>query len=245
MVTGDSGSGKTGLLSTLANAGYRTCILDLDDGLDILSTYLTPKGAENIHFMTLSDGPEGSLDAWGKFVRVISNGWKDDGEDLGKIESWGTDTVFVIDTLNFLGKASMRHILGRAGKAFDDWPTRGDWGEAARKMEHRIGYICSKAISCHVVVNTHIRTIEDDYGKTKSYPSVIGSALSENVGGYFNTLLRIDTKLTKEGYKRILRTTSDHRMDLKTSSPTEFETEEAFDLANIIKKNDKNAVGSK
>ena len=35
MIVGDSGSGKTASLASLANAGYNVRILDFDDGLDI------------------------------------------------------------------------------------------------------------------------------------------------------------------------------------------------------------------
>ena len=38
MIIGDSGSGKTGSLASLAAAGYKLVIMDFDSGLDILAT---------------------------------------------------------------------------------------------------------------------------------------------------------------------------------------------------------------
>ena len=40
LLVGDSGSGKTSSLASLANAGYNLRILDFDDGLAILPEYL-------------------------------------------------------------------------------------------------------------------------------------------------------------------------------------------------------------
>ena len=39
MLVGDSGSGKTTALASLANAGYNLRILDFDDGLSILQSF--------------------------------------------------------------------------------------------------------------------------------------------------------------------------------------------------------------
>lgn len=59
---GDSGSGKTGALASLAQAGYNLRILDLDSGLDVLSNLLrdpkSPYGAEalaRVTYETLTD----------------------------------------------------------------------------------------------------------------------------------------------------------------------------------------------
>ncbi len=36
LVIADSGAGKSGLIGSLANAGYRCFIADMDNGLDVL-----------------------------------------------------------------------------------------------------------------------------------------------------------------------------------------------------------------
>lgn len=237
LVAGDSGAGKTGLLSTLANAGYRTCIIDLDDGLDVLDAYLAPKGRENVHFMTLHDdeAPTGRS-AWAKFSSLVINGWKDDEEDLGKIQDWGTDTVLSIDTGTFLGKAAIRDIYRRKKKPLESQVEISEWGEASRMVEQRLATLASRATSCHLVMNCHIRSYEDDMGRTRWWPSVVASTLSREVGRYFNTALRIDTKMIGGKPKKLLRTVSDSKMDLKSTRPDLFEVEEEFDLASIIER---------
>ncbi len=53
MLVGDSGSGKTTALSTLANAGYNLRILDFDDGLSILPEFLNKDAVKNAAFSIL------------------------------------------------------------------------------------------------------------------------------------------------------------------------------------------------
>lgn len=55
LVIGPSGSGKTGAICELANAGYNVRCQDFDNGLDIVSNYLTPAGAERFVYETLTD----------------------------------------------------------------------------------------------------------------------------------------------------------------------------------------------
>ena len=40
---GDSGTGKTGSLVSLVQAGYKLRVIDLDDGLDALTAHTAPK----------------------------------------------------------------------------------------------------------------------------------------------------------------------------------------------------------
>lgn len=48
LLVGDSGSGKTAALASLANAGKNLRILDYDDGLSILPDLLTPEGVSRV-----------------------------------------------------------------------------------------------------------------------------------------------------------------------------------------------------
>ena len=55
LVMGDTGTGKTGALASLANTGYKLHILDYDNGLDILSTKVKPEFLKNIEYETLTE----------------------------------------------------------------------------------------------------------------------------------------------------------------------------------------------
>ena len=237
IVAGDSGSGKTGLLASVANAGYRLCIIDADNGLDILDAYLTDDGRARTHFISLQDDIKAKSSAWGQFVKILNNGWVDGDEDLGHINTWGSDTVLVLDTLNFLGKSAMRAVMSRAGRSLDSHPELQHWGEAQRYVEARIAFLCSPSIKCHIIVNTHLNGVTDDVGRSRDYPATgTGKALGFHIGDYFNTLVRLDIKAMPNDVKRIIRTVSDHKMSLKNTEPNMFKVEEDFDLGQFISK---------
>lgn len=55
LLVGDSGSGKTTALATLANAGYELFICDCDNGLDTLRHFVKPEHHKRVHFKTFID----------------------------------------------------------------------------------------------------------------------------------------------------------------------------------------------
>ena len=95
LLVGDSGSGKTASLATLANAGYKLRILDFDNGLDILPEFLTETGVNNVSYVTLKD-PMGRAEAFRKGATLISN-WKDEDEEYGPVSKWPNKDVLVIE----------------------------------------------------------------------------------------------------------------------------------------------------
>ena len=97
LLVGDSGSGKTSALASLANAGKKLRILDYDDGLDILPEYLTPEAVSRVSYVTLRDSL-GQATAFRRGAQLLST-WKDGEENLGSVKEWGDDTVLVIDSL--------------------------------------------------------------------------------------------------------------------------------------------------
>src|SRR5260221_189953 len=58
LLMGHSGSGKTGALTSLVKAGYKLRILDLDNGLDSLASFVRrdcPDKMANVEFRTIRD----------------------------------------------------------------------------------------------------------------------------------------------------------------------------------------------
>tara|TARA_R100001244_G_scaffold98931_1_gene73855 strand:+ start:299 stop:1090 length:792 start_codon:yes stop_codon:yes gene_type:complete len=232
LVVGDSGAGKTGLLATLANGGYKLRIFDFDNGLDILSSYLTPEGAKNVHFVTLQDDMSKTPTAWAEFKRILNSGWKIGDEDLGKVESWGQEEVIVVDSMTFLGDAAKHFVAGTKNKHSHSQLELQEWGEAARLTENVIDYLTSDNIKCNLLVTSHLRYVEGEMGGIKAYPTCVGGKLPTTISRYFNTVMRADVLRGDKG--RVLRTVSDHKMDLKNTAPNILEIEQEFDLAKIF-----------
>lgn len=234
LLCGDSGSGKTSAVAALANAGYNLRIADFDDGLDVLGNYLKKEAYENVRYVTLRDTMK-TATAFNKFVSLIDDWKDDDGVSLGAVKTWGEKDVLVVDSLTFMANSAMRAVLQRDGKKFSDQPGIHHWGEAGRNVELLIQYLTSDEVKCNVIFNTHVQYYEDAGGGRKAYPVVLGSKLPTIVGRYFNTVLRIDVKPSKDGGTRILRTVSDYKMDLKNPVPSLLAAEEDLDLVKVFK----------
>lgn len=241
LVTGDPGSGKTTLLASLANAGYNLRIMDFDAGLDILRAYLTPEGTDRTKYVTLTDSLN-TATAFNLAYRLLSS-WKVGEEDLGPVKSWGEDTVLAVDTITRAGDAALRRALAMSGKKFNDQASQPEWGTAIRDVEFLISYLTSEEVKCNVVFNSHLKYVGGEDGNAiKTYPHVVGSVTGggfpTRVGGYFNTIIRVDEKAKGA---RVLRTISDHKMSLKNPAPKVVLPEEEPDLAKLFAKIKENA----
>lgn len=232
LVVGDSGAGKTGVLATLANAGYKLRIFDFDNGLDIMASFLTKEGAKNVNFVTLRDDMNKNPTAWADFKRILSTGWKVGDENLGKVESWDEDVVLVIDSMTFMGDAAKHFVADKNNKHSHSQLELQEWGEAGRLIENIVEYLTSDNIKCNVLVTSHLRYVEGEMGGIKAYPTCVGGKLPTTISRYFNTVLRADVLPGDKG--RVLRTVSDHKMDLKNTAPNILEAKEEFDLSTIF-----------
>ena len=136
LIEGDSGSGKTGALTSLVAAGYKLRILDFDNGLETLKQFILkecPEKIDNVEFRTLRDTRKASADgpivtAPKAFIDAIKllDRWKykdDAGNefDLGIPAEWGPDCILVLDSLTFFSDAAFDFRVplvpkGRDGK---------------------------------------------------------------------------------------------------------------------------------
>lgn len=237
LLIGDSGSGKTGALASLALAGYNLRILDFDNGLDILSHFIkkgdtTNKNIiSNVIYETLTDKHkavagktviDGIPQAFQRGMNLLTE-WKVGGDNpynLGKITAWGSKDVLVIDSLTFCSEAAMRHVLAINGRGSNP-PQIQDWGEAMRMIEGMLGLLYSSAISCNVIVTAHIAFLGDEGGMTRGYPSTLGQKLPPKVGRYFNSVLMARAIGAGAAAKRKIITRSEGLIELKNSAPTE------------------------
>lgn len=255
LLIGESGVGKTGALASLIKAGYKLRILDFDNGLDILrgvlGTYKPQPG--QVIFETLTDKrkavngkpiPDGLPVAFAKGLDLLTE-WKLPerkikttnlaGEEvekvlpaynLGKITSWGSDVVLVIDSLSLMGDAALRHVLALNGRLLTA-PQLNDWGDAIRMLEDTLGLLYSDAIRCHVIITSHITFVgaDDAGGVQKGYPNALGSKLPPKVGRYFNAVLGVRTKGSGANVKRVIRTQSEGLVEFKNPAPLKVPVE--------------------
>lgn len=231
LIEGDSGSGKTGALTSLVKVGYKLRILDWDNGLDTLKQFVQhecPDMIDGVEFRTIADkrkssptGPiiDGTPKAFIEGTKMLDH-WKykdiaGNETDLGIPATWGTDCILVIDSLTRMSDAAFdwRLALAAGGGKYD---MRAVYGDAQDAVEGILALLQSDNFRTNVIVVSHIRYMERADGLTKGYPKSVGSALSPNIPTYFNSVAQFETTA---GGKRTLKTQATALLDLKNPAP--------------------------
>ena len=204
ILIGDSSSGKTGSLASLASVGYNLRILDLDNGLDILKSVLTdPKSpydksaVERVHYKTITETMRimgGSLlpasaTVWPSLLKTLDKWTEPEAEgqpaiNFGPVTSWGLDDILVIDSLTAAANAALIFNAGmnqRIGK--NDYR---DIGAAQTNISYLLQLLTGSSVKCHIVVISHINYVDDSGAPTLVDDK--GNALDKPQLGYPNAV---------------------------------------------------------
>lgn len=194
LLIGDSGSGKTGALASLAAAGYNLRIIDFDNGIDVLKNYLTnpnsiyvkksPDCASRVHYMTVTDKMrtvQGKIfpmaaQAWSQGISLIEHWkepqpWQDKATtppvDFGRLTDWGPQDVLVIDSLTMVSVAAMNFHLfmnGVLGQTRGGYDYQRDIGSTQGIVRTLLEMLYDSNVKCNVVVTAHI-TFANELGQ--------------------------------------------------------------------------------
>lgn len=241
ILIGDSKSGKTGALASLVCAGYKLRILDYDNGLDPLKTFVEkncPTLLKTVEYRTLRDKVkstplgtviDGSPKAFVDGIKMLDK-WKyKDGEeeiDLGPPSEWGPECILVIDSLTFMSEAAFNFreplaVRGKDGR----YDNRMVYFDAQKAIMAVLSLLSSDSFRTNVIVISHIRYVENEEGRRKGYPTAIGEAISTRIPQYFNTMALFETG---QGGKRTLKTVSTAIIDL--ANPKPFDAAPAYSI---------------
>lgn len=240
---GDSGTGKTGSLLSLIQAGYDVRILDFDNGVEPLKQLIRhhcPERLGQLDYITLRDkfkadpvygikldGPAKAYKAGIKFL----NKWDDESTP----SEWGNNTVFVLDTLGSFGRAAYLWAQSMAPNVKDG---RQWYGTAQESIRTVLELLTAAEFKTHVLVLSHVQLVEINEGSYKGQVSAIGKALGGDIPKVFNTLIQAESIGTGDNVKRQILTKSTGLMDLKTTIPWELDKKLPLEtgLATIFEK---------
>lgn len=196
LMVGDTGTGKTGALASLLDAGYKLRVLDFDAGLDPVIGYVKDKRKlSNLSYETLRDEFKvvGSYLAVKKapaFQRAMAKlqNW----DEFGPVETWGPDCILVVDTLGAMAVSSFNMVLQANGIVSPSGqrggPEQSHYGTAMDNIDRALLWLTNpEIVPCHVLVNAHWST-NDEGGMSRLVPETIGNKLSPKVGRKFNNL---------------------------------------------------------
>lgn len=218
IIAASSGLGKTGLLWSLAKAGFNLKIYDCDRGSQILASLLKddPAARKRVEVSVFTDKLRGTSTgyakaddkeklAWIRFLEAL-NKWPDD--PATGPQTWGPDTVMVVDSLTILGRHALLYsqkMNGTQGKK----PEWTDYGNAQAQLQSMFGMLYSDYVNCHVLYLTHVSTVHDSDGNfIGAFPSSIGKALNEVLPRYVNNILTMKLVGMGANAKRYLSTVS-------------------------------------
>jgi len=138
---------------------------------------------------------------------------------------WGTNTIFVIDTLGTLGKAAMAwaQSMNPGAKEPRTWIY-----VAQQALEKMLMMLTDPEFKAHVIVISHIRYGEADDGTSKGYTAAVGKALGPEIPKYFNNLVLAESDGMGKSVRRRIKVVPNGVVDLKTTVP--FKLTEPLDL---------------
>lgn len=229
---GETGTGKTGALAALLDEGYKIRCLDFDAGLDPIIGYVKDRTKlSNLDFETLRDEFKvvGSYLAVKKapaFQRAMAKlqSW----DEFGAVETWGPDTILVIDTLGAMAVSSFNMVLQANGivnpSGQRGGPEQSHYGTAMDNIDRALLWLTNpEMVPCHVIVNAHWTVQDGEGGATRMVPETIGNKLSPKVGRKFNNLFSFSITAGK----RTIKVKKDGLVACKSSKPL---TKEQYDI---------------
>lgn len=173
LMVGYPGSGKTGALCALANAGYKLRILCFDKlaNMQPLFRFTKPEFLPNIDIALFEDklksgsqyvALDGKPTAFEDALKMMMH-WKyteADGTevDLGRSADWGPDTIVVLDSLTAMGNAAYRRAMALANRTPQNFRD-SDYGMAMKEQEAFIEILTSSANKFHLVVLAHLKLV--------------------------------------------------------------------------------------
>lgn len=240
---GDSGTGKTGALISLLQAGYKIGMLDTDNGIDTLvnlAKHLCPEKLSSIKYVTVRDvkgiNKMNQMKVIGQpkaFINAMK--FTEDWDDGSKPKEWGPEWIFVLDTLGTLGTAAVDWAEGLNPTAKEP---RTWVNVAQRALEAYISGLTAAEFNTNVIVISHLAPGPKEDLIQKLYASSVGRALGPHIPKYFNNVILAESSGQGKNVKRVLRTMPTGVVDLKTSAPFSIEGDLPQDtgLATIFQK---------
>jgi hypothetical protein len=229
LLIGDSGSGKTGSIASLVQAGYNVRLLDMDNGWESLAAAVRradPNLLSRVDVESLRDkykssplGPilDGAPKAFVQAIKLL-----DKWTDGTKPAEWGPSHVLVVDSLTFFSDAAYAWADAMNPSAKDK---RQIYGAAQEAVEHCLALLTGANFNTNVIITAHVKYMDLPDGSKKGYPTSIGQALSPTIPRYFNSVAAC---ATQPGGKRTIQTVSTALIDLK--NPNSFEMEKALPI---------------
>jgi hypothetical protein len=209
LVASNSGTGKTGALASLVDAGYNLRVLDFDNGLSVLKGFVRDKSKlANVTYQTLRDelklaGGRFNIhkaSAFDKAMKILDKGgleWGEGCEHIPPITEWTSSDILVIDTLGMMSRSCLFMVMALNGAGMKN-PELQHYGQAMENIERMLAQLTSAAVGCNVLIHTHLYHSEDGMN---IYAESLGSKLGPKVPRYFDNFFTISLTAGQRKFK--------------------------------------------
>lgn len=214
---GDSGTGKTGSLVSLLQAGYKLRILDMDNGLDSLVQFGKLAGCDlsKVEYVTFRD--EYRSTAAGPKVKGTPKAFVGALDQLTKwSEIEDTNSFLILDTLTSFGRAAFEWAKGMNPTAKDP---RQWYGTSQAGVEDTLAMLSGTGFKQNVIIMSHVNYKEVVEGMHKGYVNAVGTALGPKIPLYFNSMILAEASGSGRNVRRRIKTLPTGVIDLKMPNP--------------------------
>lgn len=154
------------------------------------------------------DPNRGKNNAFHKILSACSNFTDQTGKVFGAIDSWGTDNIFVNDSLSETANAAMKMVIGNKPTA-----SQPDYGVAQNNLMNFLRLL-TQGLECTFVMTAHVdRQTEFVSGASKIVVKAIGQAMAPDIPPLFS-----DVILTVREGDKFYWDTAAYGTDTKTRS---------------------------
>lgn len=244
---GNSGTGKTGSLTSLVKAGYKLRIVDMDNGLDALTNHIRvecPDKLHNVEYQSFREkykfGPTGPIIVGAPRAFVRASQALDKWDDGTRPADWGPDYFLVIDSLTNLSRAAFDWVRAMAPTAKGGSQMDGrQWYKSAQDAITKVlSALVGEDFKTNVIIISHIDYREKGDGRTEGFVSTIGKALGPHLPKDFNTLILAEQVGIGNSVRRRIKTLPTHEIALKNPAPMRIKGEYPLEsgLATIVEK---------
>lgn len=208
LLYGATGTGKTYSIRTLLDAGLEVFVLFTEPGMatlrdvksDKLHWYYVPPAPFNLGafqsmltsintmpFQALAAMSDPNRKAYDQMLHIstaLAKFTDQNGKTFESLDQWGTDRVFVVDSLSGIAVAAMSLVIGGRPVAGQQ-----DWQVAMNTMEKFINMLCFGVRANLVMMAHEEREVNEVTGGTAVMPSTLGRKLSPKIGRFFDDVL--------------------------------------------------------
>ena len=210
---GESGSGKTDVITTLITAGITPFIIFTEHSVTTLQASLARRGIEDklkYHvippaplkwdsqiallknmlgkpYATVKSMRDPNIHQYDQFIEILQtcNRFVDDrtGEDFGDVASWGTDRALCLDSIT--GAATMAFNMQVGGMPVRD---QSDY-QIVQSNVYRFSHDLTQALRCHLVFIGHLGRVVAEDGRSAFFMSLPGKALDPQFPKLFDDIV--------------------------------------------------------